>query len=209
MRKTPVIQKRKIRVFDESGNVVATEELLSSACKFSPMTHWLDNWKDADQMWAKRSQVYNRFGIAAHTASEIEGKLVIILSAVYHKEKTFLAIEDYYRLFAEHSRKTLGQLVKLFRERASLPEYFDETVTEALDRRNYLIHRFFRDKADDFKSPNGCDALVTQLVTINDSLDAADQYLGDLLDSWLRSRGIDPEEVPYIEDKYRNDLAKG
>ena len=154
-------------------------------------------------MWAKMSEVYTRFGIAAQTASKIEGKLVIILSAIYHAEKTPLAIEDYYVLFAHHSRKTLGQLVKLFRERASLPDYFDETVTEALDRRNYLIHRFFHQKSDGLASPDGCDALVKELVAINDSIDAADQYLGDLLDSWLRSRGIDPEEIHHIEEEYQ------
>lgn len=159
-------------------------------------------------MWAKHSQVYTRFGIAAHTASKVEDKLVIILSAVYYKEKTPLAGEDYYRLFTQHSRKTLGQLVKLFRERAALPDYFDETVTEALDRRNYLIHRFFHQKSDRLTSPEGSDALVGELVSINDSLDAADQYLGDLLDSWLRSRGIDPDEIPDIEEEYRADLEE-
>jgi hypothetical protein len=91
-------------------------------------------------------------------------------------------------------------------ERVSLPDYFDETVAEALDRRNYLIRRFFQQKSDGLASPDGGDALARELVAISDSIDAADQYLGDLLDSWLRSRGIDFEEIHDVEQEYRKDL---
>ena len=99
----------------------------------------------------------------------------------------------------------MGRLIKTFCSLYGVPSQdpLREELERASQARNYLIHHFYRDRADLFRNPEGCDRLVEMLVSIYDDLDAALQYL----EQW-RERWFGPQPPEAIWEQINEDVAQ-
>ena len=94
-------------------------------------------------------EVYARFGVAIYYAQCLERQLAIILATKYGPGPTRISQSDFDRIIDDLFSKTLGQLVSEIRRAAELSDDEGERLKKALEKRNWLAHRYFWDRAAD------------------------------------------------------------
>lgn len=123
----------------------------------------------------KHKEVHFRYGLAAQKAAELETGIVLLLVDLDIKSQGEYRFEDSLDLISHYSQnvRMLGRLIGALKEKTNLSEEFAEQLEAALCNRNYLIHHFYRERAELFKSPSGCDGLIEELVHIKDHIEIA------------------------------------
>lgn len=89
----------------------------------------------------------------------------------------------------------MGQLIKRLRERTTLPQLSDDVITEALKKRNFLNHHFFREHAEDFVSMNGKRLMIAELTQIQGVLQKAQEMSQMLCLALSKALGYTPEMI--------------
>jgi hypothetical protein len=172
---------------------------------YDPST-WFSTWPHKEKpVWDVWSKVHTRFGLAAQKGTELETGLVMLVAQMEQALEREPQLETLLAGLAKSGVLPLGLLISTFGQLYTVPN--DDTVMQELERakkaRNYLIHHFYRDRAELFTSPEGCEKLVEILVSIYDDLDAALQQLEDWRDGHL---GYTPHEE--VWDRINEDVAK-
>jgi hypothetical protein len=72
-----------------------------------------------------------------------------------------------------NQKKTMGRLIGDLRLQTELPESAETIISDALGKRNFLIHHYFRERAEDFMSPAGCRKMIAELEEIKEELEGA------------------------------------
>ncbi|MCZ7593207.1 MAG: hypothetical protein M5U15_14190 [Kiritimatiellae bacterium] len=163
---------------------------------------WFAEWPhDKVPLIDKWREVHFRFGLAAQRASTLETDLVLLLVDLDTKSKGQFRFEDSVNLinyFAQDVR-LLGRLIDALKKRAQLEDAFAQALNLALKQRNYLIHHFYRTRSESFKSPDGCDEMMEELVTIRDDIAVALDYLHDYTQSIIGSKMNLDDVLSFIE----------
>lgn len=147
---------------------------------------WLSNWPRHTPIWDAHREVHCRFGVAAQMCSEIETGLAMLVAQMQVAVKRQ---PEFAALLSEltNAALPLGPLIDLFCKLCG--ETVDDDLAQALEEvrkaRNYLIHHFYRDRADLLTSPEGCKRLEEILVSIHDDLYDGNQALKDWHDNNL------------------------
>jgi len=81
------------------------------------------------------------------------------------------------------NRKTLGTLLKQIKTTATFDQTILDTVDAALERRNYLMHKFFRSHNFAIFSEEGRTAMIQELKDIQKQLDLAHAMLSAVTSS--------------------------
>jgi hypothetical protein len=123
----------------------------------------------------QNNAVFACFGSAAQHAQMFEEALGNFLLAYTHIRPKKLTAEELEELTQNTHGRTMGQLL---RELKSVVKFNDgddpkERMEAALYVRNYLMHRWFLDRNDAFKSEAGRMALLQELVSFGRLLDSA------------------------------------
>ena len=173
--------------------------------KYDPFG-WLSNWPLKDKgLWEAWDEIHARFGLAAQRSTELETGLVMLISQLEKALKRVPQFEILLSIIRKKGALPLGPLISLFIRLYQIPD--DDELTEELEKaknaRNYLIHHFYRDQAELFTTPEGCQKITEILMGIYDDLDVAIQYLEDWRDQHF---GYIPSED--IRDRINKDLAK-
>lgn len=174
--------------------------------EFYNPTGWFSKWphtqKPVIDAW---SEVHTRFGIAAQRGTELETALVMLVAQMEQALQRKPKMEALLLALGKNGMLPLGPLISAFGRLYGVPADHGlmEELRKAKNARNYLIHHFYRDRADLFTTPEGCKQLVEILVSIYDDLDAAMQWLEDWRDDHL---GYTPSED--VWDRINEDIAK-
>lgn len=102
-----------------------------------------------DESGSELEALYAKFGRAAEMAQvmELEAGNLALAYAMIAFDPDNLTDEEKRILQSvseDIDRRTFGYLVKFMKKSMNISESIEETVTSALDKRNYLTHRFFR-----------------------------------------------------------------
>lgn len=145
-------------------------------------TSWLSKWPhDEISLVEAWSAVHTRFGFAAQAATELETGLLMLVSQSQQLKELRLTFDDLLEYLDTNGELTLGRLVMRLDGLYKLPIDLKDALLLAKRRRNFLIHHFYRHRADRFQTPQGCEQLKDELVCIQDDLSAA----ADLLKGWM------------------------
>lgn len=89
--------------------------------------------------------VYTYYGFAAWWAQLVELRIIDLISAIRLAEGEEINDVSYRAAFKNLERQTLGMLLRKCREAewVAIPEDDERVLAQALEKRNYLIHRFF------------------------------------------------------------------
>jgi len=133
--------------------------------------------------------LFLEFGKAVYICQCFESTLCFLLSLMSHEqaqgeEGAFLAAWDF------HTKKTLGQLVKLLRERIDVPEDLDEYLGVGVDKRNEIVHGFLTKNANRWMDPKGRLELERELVELKLEVKRRDIVANRLLDGLLKKYGL-------------------
>jgi hypothetical protein len=169
-------------------------------------TGWFLKWPHNEKpVWEAWEKVHARFGIAAQRGCEIETGLIMLISQMEQALQQKLQLEGLLESLRKNGMLPLGPLIELFCKIYWVTDSDDLVVElrKAKSSRNYLIHHFYRDRADLFTTPEGCEKAVEILVSIYDDMDVAIQHLEDWRDKHF---GYRPPEERW--DEINEDVVK-
>ncbi|MDF2182721.1 hypothetical protein [Neptuniibacter sp. CAU 1671] len=86
---------------------------------------------------------FEAFGRAMFRAQALEDILITCFAALHVPEKE--SQETIKKLMDAKYKQTLGRIINDFGRKANIPESLREIMLTALDARNWLAHRFFRE----------------------------------------------------------------
>lgn len=146
---------------------------------------------------------YATFGLAFYYAQCVERQLSILLATKYGPGITDLTSEQYDKLLDKLFDKTFGGLVKHLRETVGIPEEFEVTLAEAVDKRNWLAHHYFWERAGHFVTEEGRLFMVTELEKATDFFIAFEKQLDSIIKQYANQHGITERIVASEEQQLR------
>jgi hypothetical protein len=96
---------------------------------------------------------------------------------------------------AEQFAKSLGRMLKAMRRYVTVPPDVDTLLEEALGKRNWLAHRFFREFAEHFISAKGRDEMLAYLQDAQSVFQRAYKDLEALTKPIREKYGITDEAI--------------
>jgi hypothetical protein len=131
---------------------------------------------------ADQYELYAEFGMVAEKAQVLEvaaGNVALGFLAMFVKtdEITPEQTEMYRAIVDDVNRKTFGSLLKHLKKTMNLSESIIKVIDEALERRNYITHHFFRSHNFALYSEKGRETMTAELKEISEKLDLAKRTL--------------------------------
>jgi hypothetical protein len=87
--------------------------------------------------------LYKLYGIASHNCSNIEYRIAFLLLGPKWNLIEDLNPEEVTKVYEELYKKPLGALLKLYKQHYEFSDKTVEQMDMLLEKRNYLVHRFF------------------------------------------------------------------
>jgi len=133
-------------------------------------------------MPAGQYELYAEFGMVAEKAQVLEvaaGNVALGFLAMFVKtdEITPEQTEMYRAIVDDVNRRTFGSLLKHLKKTMNLSGPIINVIDEALERRNYLTHHFFRTHNFALYSEKGRETMTAELKEIGGKLDLAKHIL--------------------------------
>ncbi|MEX2361349.1 MAG: hypothetical protein WD803_09770 [Gammaproteobacteria bacterium] len=125
------------------------------------------------------NELYAEFGMAAEMAQLLEVEagsvgLAFLAISVKSGEKVPAAQREFYQQIVDHTnRQNLGKLLRMVQSIGTFSPSMTETIEQALERRNYLTHRFFRTHNFAIHNETGRAAMIRELREIHAQLSIA------------------------------------
>jgi hypothetical protein len=139
--------------------------------------------------------IFACYGSVAQRAQNFEngvGKFLIVYNQITNET---LTTEDLESRNADLHRKTMGQLLHRLKKIVTFP---DETYTdyfqEALDQRNFLMHKYFLERDHVFATEESRFAALQELTQIEAVFDRARIAINAMRIALCRTFNIDPGE---------------
>lgn len=113
------------------------------------------------------TELYRLYGIAAHNCSNIEYRIAYLLLGPKWNEIEDLNPEKVTEVSENLYSKPLGALLNLYKHHY---EFTDETIKQmdiVLDKRNYLVHRFFGAYGKRMHNKEVIKEMIEELVELN------------------------------------------
>jgi hypothetical protein len=153
-------------------------------------------------MPADQYELYAEFGIAAEKAQVLEleaGNVALLYMAlVFKAEEIGDEQRNMFRsILDDCDRSTLGRLLRQVKSIGEFDESILCAVDEALERRNHLMHKFFRTHNFAILGEPGRKTMIEELKEIQCKLDRAHTMLLGVAGILQKLAGLDdvPDEV--------------
>ncbi len=160
-------------------------------------------------------EVYAYFGLAMYRAQCVEQSIVqLLIFFDFFKENApkFESREkweaDFDRFDDALSKKTMGRLVGAIKEIGVLDSDIENTLSVALQKRNWLAHAYFVDRALDFINEAGRNKMISELEEAIQLFNSVE----DILNPISRSAAIKYGLTDEVLEKLNNEMygaAKG
>ncbi|MTD47481.1 hypothetical protein GKE82_25085 [Conexibacter sp. W3-3-2] len=150
----------------------------------------MDRYIVDDHDWETR-EVYAKFGLAAYLAQTLETAVVnvlLIARADRHRHRRPFDVDD---VFSKLFRQPLGTNVGSVRDLIGDDFEHAEVLLEAVQRRNDLIHHFWRRRILKMGTTTGREELVSELEELIGFFHDVDGRLQGHVRAKLEERGID------------------
>jgi translation initiation factor RLI1 len=132
-------------------------------------------------------ELYAFFGMAMYQVQLLEQGITNLIVGLRIKGQYKPTVGDVIKLYEGADRHTLGQLLNAVRQLQPFSSELDDQVIEALQKRNYLAHRFFVEHAEDLLSEQGRRGMIDELIKTIRVLKAVDSEVDDLwITIWSR-----------------------
>jgi hypothetical protein len=160
-------------------------------------------------------ELYATFGMIAEKAQVLEleaGNVALFFLAIFlvDKDKSKITPEqtEMFRAIVDDvNKKTFGALLKRLKKMMNFDDSIITKIDEALDRRNYLTHHFFRNHNFALFSEEGRKVMMEELIEIGKKLDLAQQMLGAISSILLQIGGwdsLDKEMALHLQARGKN-----
>lgn len=133
--------------------------------------------------------VYAHYGLAMYLAQTLEHAIVNAMVILRLPEKEKYTRQDIDEFMEGSFQKTLGALLKQLKAEISFPPDLESVLVEALNRRNYLAHHYFRERAETIVTRNGRTLMLHELQSDQRLFEKADEQLAKAMKSLRLTHG--------------------
>ncbi|MGO9545568.1 MAG: hypothetical protein ACLPPF_12355 [Rhodomicrobium sp.] len=160
----------------------------------------MDELLDEDSLQIR--DVYAHYGLAMFLAQCLEHGIVnaLLHAKLLPQERAragatrAFTMADFQKRFDifmdEQFELTMGGLVSRLRTSITLPPGFEAELTKAKELRNFLAHRYFRERAEEFISNRGRKAMLVELQKAQQLFERLDEELKTAADSFAKALGM-------------------
>lgn len=145
--------------------------------------------------------IYAHFGLAVYYSQCIERTISIGLVTVFNIDVKNMTQEKFDDELGHNFKKTLGALLREVKKSKHIDDDFQAELSEVLDKRNWITHHYFWDRAVQMMGKEGQLSMINELNEIADRFHETDIMLMDILKDWRRFKGISDERVEEILQK--------
>lgn len=146
-------------------------------------------------------EVYARYGLAMYQAQCVERQIAILLATEYGPGPKKITRAQYDELLQSHFERTLGGLLRELGKSISLPTDFEKTLRVALEKRNWLAHKYFWERVGHFVSSKGRDKMIMELQEASDYFERLDAKLTEIAESWARRHNVTSKDLQEALEK--------
>jgi hypothetical protein len=150
-------------------------------------------------------EVYAQFGLAVYYAQVLEHALVNalvyldLIPSLARRARTRAEWEKEFDSFLNrHFETTLGKMIRNLSSVTAVPSNLEAMLREALAKRNWLAHEYFRERAEQFMSMRGREKMLTELQEVQTLFDGADRSLDEVVRPLREKYGITDEKVAQV-----------
>ncbi len=168
---------------------------------------WVTAPADAESIEIR--EVYALAGLALYQAQCLEHEIVnsLGLSAIlpFWTEKRPKSRAEYRafvdQVWDENYDRTFGQLLRSLRQSGTaIPTAVDLLLRESLEKRNRLVHRYFRERANDWFNTEGRRLMASELKNMEELFRKADLALHDVAVKIRATIGITDAKITAIAE---------
>jgi hypothetical protein len=138
----------------------------------------------------QRREAFARYGLAMYHAQCVEKSLAILVSSVFNKEFLPSAPDRREEIQNEIFSKTIGRLLKRLEKQITIPPNLARTLDEALQKRNWLAHEYFWERAVELLTTAGRDKIIDELTELSDFFSKLDAHLAKIYGKWTNKIGL-------------------
>lgn len=149
-------------------------------------------------------EVYAHFGLAMYQAQCLERTLAILMATVYGPGPENITRPQYETLLESYFQKTLGSLIHNLCKTMPIAADLESRLSQALNRRNWLAHNYFWERAPEFMRQQGREAMIEELREIADYFAEIDHELDMIVRQWGEKHGITEEVIQQQMGKLLN-----
>jgi hypothetical protein len=146
--------------------------------------------------------VYARFGLAIYFAQVLEHGIVnalLVLGLIPTRRHLAPSKEDWAKevdaFMDRHFEDTMGRLMNSLRSITTLGDDLESLLRKALGKRNWLVHDFFRERAEEFNSGAGRQEMLKEIDGCRELFQAADASLASTVRPLRSAQGITDEWI--------------
>lgn len=157
--------------------------------------------------------VYAHFGLAMYLAQVLEHGLVNtlmfldLLPSRAGKPVPRKQWEAEFDSFMQrHFETTLGRMIRALQDVAPVPPQLEAVLTEALKKRNFLAHHYFRERAEQFMSYEGREEMISELKHAQTLFEAADAKLTEVCKPVREEYGFTDERLSEFFAEYLKNI---
>jgi len=112
------------------------------------------------------SELYRLYGIAAHNCANIEYRMAFLLLGPKWAILEDLEPEKIREVYEQLYLKPLGTLLQTFKSHYDVSEEAQNVWTNVLEKRNYLIHRFFGEYGKKMHHEETIEKMISELTEL-------------------------------------------
>jgi len=155
--------------------------------------------------------VYAQFGLALYLTQVLEHGLVnalVFIDLLPSRAGNPVPRKQWeaeFDSFLERNfETTLGKMIRSLKAVSQIPGDLESTLADALTKRNFLAHHFFRERSDEFMSQEGREKMIAELQDAQALFEAADAKLAEATKSAREKYGFTDERIEQmIEERLR------
>lgn len=140
-------------------------------------------------------EVYTQFGLVMYQVQCFERTLAILLITAYAPDLQKITRSQYEELLGRYFQRTLGNLINQLREFVTISRQLETTLSRALQKRNWLVHHYFWERAITFMREDGRESMIEELRGIAQFFEDIDSKLTTIVEEWARKQGITEEAI--------------
>lgn len=153
---------------------------------------------DKDPSHIKR--VYEAYGLAMYHAQCLEKQLAMVY-ATHSKPPIRITKEELEYKLTVNFKKTFGHLFGDIRKTVRLAPDFESRMQKTVDKRNWLVHDYFWNRAGHLPTYQGREVMVCELMELAEQFDTLDQELETVFSKWMEKNGITNDHVQCALDE--------
>lgn len=130
------------------------------------------------------NRLYGKVGEAIHLAQTLELSIAALVSVL---NRQFNSRIDEQQIILGNDRRTLGQLIREMKKHGDFNREATETLSKALEARNYVAHHFFNRNVEALRSEAGCTLSLALLDKRTKQIAAATAVMGGFVQCFCQT----------------------